>query len=170
MAVGLVLVASAGFAGVNYKVQAASHPDDFKTFDTAKIRERFVMEKVMSPDEINLTYTMYDRLVYGGAMPVTKALDLESFLELKAENFLDRRELGVINVGGSGALSPDSRAYPGWTLGRGLRYRRRVRVPLLACGGLCTRHRAARRWRLARTIKVTASRIPVCVMLTRIER
>lgn len=46
MAVGLVLVASAGFAGVNYKVQAASHPDDFMTFDTAKIRERFVMDKI----------------------------------------------------------------------------------------------------------------------------
>ena len=111
MAAGLALVASLGFADVNYKVQAASHPDDFKTFDTSKIRERFVMEKVMSPDEINLTYTMYDRLVYGGAMPVSKALDLDSFLELKAENFLDRRELGVINVGGAGVVTVDGEEY-----------------------------------------------------------
>ena len=104
---GLALVASVGFAEVNYKVQPACHPEDFKTYDTSKIRERFVMEKVMSPDEINLTYTMYDRLVYGGAMPVNKALDLETFLELKAANFLDRRELGVINVGGAGVVTVD---------------------------------------------------------------
>ena len=55
---------------VNYTVQTACHPDDVKTYDTAKLRERFVMEKVMEPDRINVTYTMYDRLVYGGAMPV----------------------------------------------------------------------------------------------------
>ena len=89
---------------VNYTVQTACHPDDVKTYDTAKLRERFVMEKVMEPDRINVTYTMYDRLVYGGAMPVSKELALETFEELKAENFLDRRELGVINVGGQGEV------------------------------------------------------------------
>ena len=89
---------------VNYTVQTACHPDDVKTYDTAKLRERFVMEKVMEPDRINVTYTMYDRLVYGGAMPVEKELTLDTFEELKAENFLDRRELGVINVGGPGEV------------------------------------------------------------------
>ena len=89
---------------VNFTVQTAVHPDDFKSYDTAKMRERFVMEKVMAPDEINVTYTMYDRLVYGGAMPVSKELTLEPFEELKAEHFLDRRELGVINVGGPGVV------------------------------------------------------------------
>ena len=43
---------------VNFTVQTAVHPDDFKSYDTAKTRERFVMEKVMAPDEINVTYTM----------------------------------------------------------------------------------------------------------------
>ncbi len=95
----------------NVTVQTATHPDDFKTFDTAKIRSRFVMERVMAPDEINLTYTMYDRLVYGGAMPVTRELALESFEELKAESFLDRRELGVINVGGPGVVMVDGEAF-----------------------------------------------------------
>ena len=89
-------------AAVNVTMQTSVHPDDFKTYDTAKIRSRFVMEKVMAPDEINLTYTMYDRLVYGGGMPVEKTLALEPFDALKAEHFLDRRELGVINVGGPG--------------------------------------------------------------------
>ena len=89
---------------VNYTVQTACHPDDVKTYDTAKLRERFVMEKVMEPDKINVTYTMYDRLIYGGAMPVSKELTLDTFEELKAEHFLDRRELGVINVGGQGEV------------------------------------------------------------------
>jgi 4-deoxy-L-threo-5-hexosulose-uronate ketol-isomerase len=98
-------------ATVNFSVQTATHPDDFKSFGTERIRERFVMEKVMSPDEINLTYTMYDRLVYGGAMPVEKELLLAPFEELKSEYFLDRRELGVINVGGPGVVTVDGAEY-----------------------------------------------------------
>ncbi len=100
-----------GATEVNYTVQTATHPDDAKNFDTTKLRSRFVMEKVMEADEINVTYTMYDRLVYGGAMPVTKELELESFLELKSEHFLDRRELGVINVGGPGVVTVDGEKY-----------------------------------------------------------
>ena len=96
---------------VNFTVQTATHPDDFKNFETDKIRSRFVMEKVMAPDEINVTYTMYDRLVYGGAMPVEKTLTLDTFEELKAEHFLDRRELGVINVGGAGVVTVDGTEY-----------------------------------------------------------
>ena len=95
----------------NFSVQTATHPDDFKTFDTEKIRSRFVMEKVMAPDELNLTYTLYDRLVYGGAMPVAQELTLEPFPELRAERFLDRRELGVVNVGGPGVVTVDGTAY-----------------------------------------------------------
>ena len=112
LVLGFALAAMAcGATEVNYKVQTAVHPDDFKSYDTTKIRDRFVMEKVMAPDEINVTYSMYDRLVYGGAMPVTKALDLDSFLELKSDNFLDRRELGVINVGGTGVVMVDGEDY-----------------------------------------------------------
>ncbi len=96
---------------VNFTVQTACHPDDFKHYDTEKIRDRFVMEKVMEKDKINVTYTMYDRLVYGGAMPVEKELTLEPFDELKAEHFLDRRELGVINVGGPGVVTVDGAGY-----------------------------------------------------------
>ncbi len=95
----------------NVAVQTATHPDDFKTFDTERIRSRFVMEKVMAPDEINLTYTLYDRLVYGGAMPVARELALEPFAELRAERFLDRRELGVVNVGGPGVVTVDGEAF-----------------------------------------------------------
>ena len=61
--------------------------------------------------EINLTYTLYDRLIYGGVMPVNQVLKLETFDELKAEHFLDRRELGVINVGGDGVVTVDGEEY-----------------------------------------------------------
>ena len=98
-------------AAVNFTVQTAVHPDDFKSYDTAKIRDRFVMEKVMVPDQINVTYTLYDRLVYGGAVPDEKELTLDTFEELKAEHFLDRRELGVINVGGPGTVTVDGEKY-----------------------------------------------------------
>ena len=97
---------------VNFTTQTACHPEDFKHYDTATMRGRFVMEKVMVPDEIHVTYTMYDRLVYGGVMPVSKELTLDTFEELKAEHFLDRRELGVINVGGSGVVTVDGEKYP----------------------------------------------------------
>ena len=98
-------------AQVNYTVQTACHPQDVKHYDTERLREAFLMEKVMAPDEINVTYTLYDRLIYGGAMPVTKELKLEAFDELKAEHFLDRRELGVINVGGDGIVIVDGKEY-----------------------------------------------------------
>ena len=97
--------------GVNYAVQTATHYEDAKAFDTAKLRARFVMEKVMAPDEINVTYTMYDRLIYGGAMPVEKELTLDTFEELKSEYFLERRELGVINVGGPGVVTVEGTSY-----------------------------------------------------------
>ncbi len=101
----------AASAQVNYKVQTACHPEDVKHYDTERLRSAFMMEKVMAPDEINLTYTLYDRLVYGGVMPVSKTLVLETFDELKAEHFLDRRELGIINIAGDGIVTVDGKEY-----------------------------------------------------------
>jgi 4-deoxy-L-threo-5-hexosulose-uronate ketol-isomerase len=76
----------------------AHHPEDFKKYDTDRIRQEFLIETLFIPDEICLTYSLYDRYIVGGAMPVNQPLKLESFSELKASNFLDRRELGLINV------------------------------------------------------------------------
>ena len=106
--------AMAANAQVNYKVQTACHPQDVKHYDTELLRSRFMMDKVMAPDEINVTYTLYDRLIYGGAMPVNKTLKLEVFRELGPEitYFLERRELGVINTGGDGVVTVDGKEYP----------------------------------------------------------
>ena len=107
----LMTVALTASAQLNYTVQTACHPLDVKHYDTERLRSAFVMEKGMAPDEINLTYTLYDRLLYGGVMPVTKTLVLETFHELKAEHFLDRRELGVINIAGDGIVTVDGKEY-----------------------------------------------------------
>ncbi|MBR6202207.1 MAG: 5-dehydro-4-deoxy-D-glucuronate isomerase [Bacteroidaceae bacterium] len=99
-------------AQMHVNFQKACHPEDVKHYDTQTIRDRFVMEKVMAPDEINLTYSMYDRFIFGGAMPVTKDLKLETFPELRAEYFMRNRELGIINTGGDGVVIVDGQEYP----------------------------------------------------------
>ena len=96
---------------MNIKIQLACHPDDVKHYDTERLRKSFLMERVMAADEINLTYTLYDRMIYGGVMPVNQVLKLETFNELKAEHFLNRRELGVINIGGNGVVTVDGVEY-----------------------------------------------------------
>ncbi|MBO7202716.1 MAG: 5-dehydro-4-deoxy-D-glucuronate isomerase [Paludibacteraceae bacterium] len=111
LSIAMSFFALALMAQVNFTVQTACHPQDVKTYDTERLRSAFLMEKVMEADQINLTYTLYDRLIYGGAMPVSKTLKLETFDELKAEHFLDRRELGVINVGGEGIVTVDGKEY-----------------------------------------------------------
>lgn len=93
------------------KTVYAHHPDDVKNYTTEKLREQFMMEKVFAEDSIELTYSHVDRIIYGGAMPVKKALTLDAGEELAAEYFLERREMGVINVGGDGKVTLDGKEY-----------------------------------------------------------
>ena len=88
----------------NYEVRYAAHPRDAKGYDTARLREDFLIKKIFAADEVNMVYSMYDRMVVGGAMPVDEALKLEAIDPLKAEYFLSRRELGIFNVGGKGRV------------------------------------------------------------------
>jgi len=92
---------------MKYEIRYACHPGDFKTYDTNRIRNEFLIPNLFEEDEIKFVYTLLDRYIVGGAMPVKKAIKLETFLELKAENFLDRREMGIINVGGSAKITVD---------------------------------------------------------------
>ena len=109
-AVALLCIVSAG-AQTSWTIQRACHPDDVKNYDTQRLRDSFITEKVMAPGKILLTYSMYDRLIFGGAMPVGKALKLESIDALKAPYFLFSRELGIINVGGDGIVTVDGQSY-----------------------------------------------------------
>lgn len=91
----------------NYELRYASHPDDAKHYDTKRLRKEYLIETLFAQDEVNMVYTMYDRLVVGGAMPVNETLALEAIDPLKSEFFLSRRELGIYNVGGSGKVTVD---------------------------------------------------------------
>ncbi|HQH23512.1 MAG TPA: 5-dehydro-4-deoxy-D-glucuronate isomerase [Bacteroidales bacterium] len=82
------------------EMRYAGHPDDVRHYDTTRIRKEFLIEKLFISDEIFFVYSMYDRYMVGGAMPVTKALKLEATDDLKAPDFLTRREMGIINTGG----------------------------------------------------------------------
>lgn len=96
---------------VNYEVRYASHPVDAKGFDTHRLRKEFLIENLMVADEINMVYTMYDRLIVGGAVPVEESLELAAIDPLKAPYFLHRRELGIINVGGKGYVEVDGKKF-----------------------------------------------------------
>ena len=95
----------------NYQVRYAAHPRDAKGYDTARLREDFLIEKVFAADEVNMVYSMYDRMVVGGAMPVDEDLKLEAIDPLKAEYFLSRRELGIFNVGGKGRVKAGEESF-----------------------------------------------------------
>ncbi len=107
----LLLNTIAMSAQTKYTIQTACHPEDVKHYDTETLRARFMMPEVMVADEINLTYSLYDRFIFGGAVPVSGPLKLETIDPLKASFFLERRELGVINVGGDGIVSVDGKEY-----------------------------------------------------------
>ena len=93
------------------ELRYAAHPDDVKNWDTTKLRKEFLIENIFEPDEIYLVYSMYDRYMVGGAMPVKDKLMLETDTVLKSENFLDRREMGIINVGGDAIIQTSSKSY-----------------------------------------------------------
>ena len=88
----------------NYELRYAAHPDDAKAYDTQRLRKDFLIEKIFVPNEVNMVYSMYDRMVVGGAMPIGETLRLEAIDPLKQPVFLIRRELGIYNVGGKGSV------------------------------------------------------------------
>lgn len=96
---------------MNLQVRYANHPADSKHYTTKELREHYLVEKVFAADEINLVYSHQDRIVSGGIMPVSKTLKLETSDELRAKYFLERRELGIINIGGLGKVTLDGKVY-----------------------------------------------------------
>jgi len=89
----------------------AVHPEDFKNYDTTRIRQSFLIPDLFKADEICHHYTHYDRLIVGGASPVKQPLELETIPDLKSVYYLERRELGVINVGDPTAITVDGKDY-----------------------------------------------------------
>lgn len=95
----------------NSEVRYAASPRDYKCYDTERLREDFLVDTLFSADNVNMVYSMYDRLIIGGAMPVGEVISLETIDILRAEYFLRRRELGIINSGGPGSVTVDGQVY-----------------------------------------------------------
>ena len=106
------------------EIRTYSSPRDVKTYDTTRLREEFLIDDLFQADEIKLVYSYIDRIITGSAVPVNKELKLTAGDELRAEYFLERREMGVINIGGDGVITIDGKDYnvgykDGMYIGRG---------------------------------------------------
>ncbi len=94
-----------------YEERYSYHPEDFKSYDTERIRKEFLVEKLMEAGNIRLVYSLAERYIVGGAVPVDSDLVLETIDPLKAEYFCERREVGVMNVAGTGSIVVDGTEY-----------------------------------------------------------
>ncbi|MEO6722642.1 MAG: 5-dehydro-4-deoxy-D-glucuronate isomerase [Ferruginibacter sp.] len=93
------------------EIRFQNSPAETAAMQTEAIRKNFLCESLMRDDEINLVYSHYDRMIVGGAKPITATLTLKAHEELKANYFLERREIGIINVGGPGKVTTGIEAY-----------------------------------------------------------
>lgn len=93
------------------ELRTAASPKDVKYYDTKRLREEFLIQGLFAADEIKLVYSHIDRIITGAATPVEKELKLTAGDELRADYFLQRRELGLINIGGAGTVTVDGKEY-----------------------------------------------------------
>ncbi len=96
---------------MKYELRYASHPADAKAYDTVRLRKEFLIEDLFRADDTTMVYTLYDRLIVGGIMPVEKTMGLENVDDLKASYFLERREIGIVNVGGAAKIVADDETF-----------------------------------------------------------
>ena len=88
-----------------------SSPKEMASMNTESLRANFLIEKLFEANQVNLTYTHYDRVITGGVMPVNAVVALPNYDALKSDYFLERRELGIINVGGDGKITADGEVF-----------------------------------------------------------
>jgi 4-deoxy-L-threo-5-hexosulose-uronate ketol-isomerase len=89
------------------EVRFTESPQETAAMQTQALRDHFLISNLFEDNKINLTYTHYDRVIVGGVKPVKEAVELPNPAELRAEYFLERREIGIINVGGNGKVIAD---------------------------------------------------------------
>ncbi|WP_315817264.1 5-dehydro-4-deoxy-D-glucuronate isomerase [Paraflavitalea speifideaquila] len=93
------------------EIRFQNSPKETSRMNTKELRENFHIPALMQDDRVQLVYSHYDRVIVGGVKPFSKAVELPNHTELRAEYFLERRELGIINVGGNGAVEADGVKY-----------------------------------------------------------
>lgn len=92
-------------------IRQPAHPQDFKSYDTARIRKDFLIQELFVAGEVKMVYSHVDRMITGAAVPAGQELALQGGKEMGSEFFLQRRELGIINIGGAGTVTVDGTAY-----------------------------------------------------------
>ena len=93
------------------QIRFAHSPEEVKYFTTEQLRERFLVSQLVRADQAELVYSHYDRMIIGGVNPVRKTIALPNHPELRAQYFLERRELGIINVGAAGSVIADGEKF-----------------------------------------------------------
>ncbi|MFC6322856.1 5-dehydro-4-deoxy-D-glucuronate isomerase [Companilactobacillus baiquanensis] len=109
------------------KTNYTHSPKDIEHYSTDELRDQFLMEKLFAPGDILLTYTYNDRMIFGGVTPTDSPLEIKLDKELGVEYFLQRRELGVINIGGKGSMTIDGKKeemvkHDGYYVGMGVEH------------------------------------------------
>ncbi|MGE7602955.1 5-dehydro-4-deoxy-D-glucuronate isomerase [Peribacillus sp. NPDC097675] len=89
----------------------AHHPEDMKTYTTHQLRKEFLVESLFEAGKVNLTYTHVDRMIFGGVTPTEQELTIQLDKQLGVSFFLERRELGIINIGGAGTVTLDGEEF-----------------------------------------------------------
>ncbi|EOU2100846.1 5-dehydro-4-deoxy-D-glucuronate isomerase [Clostridium perfringens] len=89
----------------------ANNPKDSKRYDIEELRENYLVEGIFKDDQIELVYSHVDRIIFGGIKPVYKGLKLKAGKEMGVDYFLERRELGIINIGGKAIVTIDETEY-----------------------------------------------------------
>ncbi len=93
------------------EIRFQNSPKETSTMNTQQLRDNFHVPGLMKDDQLQLVYSHYDRVILGGAKPVSSAITLANHPELRAEYFLERREIGIINVGGEGTVTADGKEF-----------------------------------------------------------
>ncbi|MBP1708919.1 MAG: 4-deoxy-L-threo-5-hexosulose-uronate ketol-isomerase [Deltaproteobacteria bacterium] len=92
-------------------IRYAIHPDQMKSFDTQALRKHFLVEGLFERNKVNMVYSHVDRIIVGGICPTDQEVGLQVTKELGVDFFLQRREVGIINVGSKGTVSVDGKEY-----------------------------------------------------------
>lgn len=93
------------------QVRFQNSPKETSQMNTQQLRENFLIQDLIQPGKIQLVYSHFDRVIIGGVVPTSQPLSLPNEGELKANYFLERREIGIINVGGKGTVTADDVSY-----------------------------------------------------------
>ena len=96
---------------ITMEVRPGANPADVKNYDTDRLRHDFLVQDLFVADEIKTVYSQIDRIIVGAATPAAMTLTLEAGAELRAAYFLERREMGIINIGGNGTVTVDGKDY-----------------------------------------------------------